>query len=138
MDNDTTAPPSTARTAATALVKLLVRMEGAPACAPLLTSLTIWTVSNSGVISGHFHDTSPKHDVGSEVLQAAQALFGGEITPTGDRYDAGHAWHILSTTVAGAPVKLRAPVAAGSVEAELRERIAELEAAVAAGQGATR
>ncbi|WP_030659782.1 MULTISPECIES: hypothetical protein [Streptomyces] len=126
-----TSPPRTQATAATALVKLLVRTEHDPAIGPLLPAVT-WTISMSARVTGSFYHYGHRRDAGAEFLQAARSLLGGEISSTLDRYDSDYAWHILSTTVAGVPVTLKAPVASASVEAQLRQRIRELEAAAAA------
>ncbi|MFE5675071.1 hypothetical protein ACFQ7B_07725 [Streptomyces erythrochromogenes] len=131
MSHDTVPPLCPTTMAATALVKLSVRMEHDPACGPLLSAIT-WTVSMSGRITGSYYHYGHRRESGAEFLQAARSLLGGEITPTLDRYGADHAWHVLSTTVAGVPVVLKAPVSSLSVEAQLRQRIAELEAAAAA------
>lgn len=116
-----------ARTAATALAELLLQLEESPACEPLLTGSIIWSVSAFGQISGHLYETAR----GAGALEAFRLLLGGEITPTCDRYGSEFYWHSIARTVDGVPVELRAPVAAASVEAQLRKRIAELEDVVA-------
>lgn len=136
MNNDSTPAPAQPRTTvatATALVKLLVRAEADPAFAPMLTDV-VWVVGPlTGIRGSSYLDTRP--GTGQQLLEAARALFGGDIAPTGDRYNDNHWWHCLTTTVAGVPVTLRVPVTQASVEAQLRERIAELEAAAACGVG---
>ncbi|MEU6294862.1 hypothetical protein [Streptomyces erythrochromogenes] len=116
-----------ARTAAIALAELLLQLEESPACEPLLTGSIIWTVDAFGRISGHLYETAR----GAGALEAFRLLFGGETVPTSDRYGSEFYWHSIARTVDGVPVDLRAPVAAASVEAGLRQRIAELEALVA-------
>ncbi len=114
-----------ARTAAIALSGLLLQLEESPACEPLLTGSIIWFVNGLGEIFGHLYDGTS----GAGALEAFRSLVGGEITPTSDRYGTECYWHSIARTFDGVPVLLRAPVA--SVEAQLRQRIAELEALVA-------
>ncbi|WP_030387038.1 hypothetical protein [Streptomyces sp. NRRL S-241] len=125
----TPAPAPTAPALATALVKLLVRAEADPACADLITD-TLWMVSaRSTHIKGYA--TALATGTGEQLLEAARALLGGEIAPTTERLGTDHLYYELTTTVAGVPVHLRAPVPEDSVETQLRQRIAELEAEIA-------
>ncbi|WP_405710000.1 hypothetical protein OG264_15925 [Streptomyces xanthophaeus] len=127
MTNNT---PITSAAAATALVKLLVRAEGDPACAPLLANV-VWTISGSQTrITGSYYPyLSGEAPTGAILLEAARALLGGTLDVTTDQYDGQHMWHNLATTVAGVPVSLRAPVLTSSVVPRLLQRIADLERA---------
>ncbi|MER6197988.1 hypothetical protein ABT234_11570 [Streptomyces sp. NPDC001586] len=124
------AQPPNAKALVAALGELLTRAEAAPGCAPLLAD-TMWLVSGPTARLRGYADNFAHRETGQQVLEAARALLGGEIAPTSEWCGDGHRYYNLTTTVAAVEVILRAPVPEASVEAQLRERIADLVAAAA-------
>ncbi|MEV7584426.1 hypothetical protein [Streptomyces erythrochromogenes] len=144
MSNDSTlpttaGPPRTAQSAVL-LNRLVLRAERDRDLAVLFTAL-YWTISPVGpwALSGTLYPYSPtpSEDHGRRLLDLAAGLFGGTAAEESERYDDKYAWHQLEFTYGGQLVKLRAAVHVESVEQQLRARIAELEAAAAAGPAAS-
>ncbi|MFB7171119.1 hypothetical protein ACFCYM_09895 [Streptomyces sp. NPDC056254] len=130
-------PPRTVQAAAL-LNRLVLRAERDRDLATLMTAL-YWTIPPVGpnTLSGSLYPYSSAvghKDHGQRLLDLAAALFGGTPADEGERYDDKYTWHQLKFTYGGLQVTLRAAVHNEVVEQRLRARIAELEAAAAAGQ----
>lgn len=127
-DTDPTATP-TAREAALALIELLDSTGGQPEFATLHDE-AFWRIrGTSGELIGRMYVS---HTDGNalKLLESWQEKLGGTIAPTGEKYTDNWAWYALTITVSGVPVSVQVPVEQPEIEQQLRDRIAELEAAL--------
>lgn len=123
---------TTARDAAVALSALLDLVDGesAPEFA-LLRNEMFWRIrGRQNELTGSLYEHDAK---GPELLEAWRQRFGGEIRSTTEKHYDNWFWHALKTEIDGVPVALKVPVEQPDVEQQLRDRIAELEAALHRG-----
>lgn len=120
-----------ARAVSVALTTLLDLMDGDPAPQfALLRNKAHWFLSSrSGRLTGSVYAYDTTGD-GLELLEAWREKLGGAIEPTAEAYSDGLVYYALTTEIDGVPVVLKTPVKQPDVEQQLRDRIAELEAAL--------
>ena len=126
-----TASPSPVGAAA-ALLSVLTATADDPALAGLHSPRAIWLLRPTEVTCNLLY-TYTDH---TALLTHCTSRFGGTVKQ-GDRVDADLVEQPLTAEWDGLSLRIHIPVASQSVEAQLRARIAELEAAVAAGPAVT-
>lgn len=125
---------TTARDAAVALIALLDLVGDEPEFASLCDETYWFFRGRSGELSGRFYNAyGSKLSEGSQVLELWRQRLGGEVQPTTEKYTDNSVYYELKTEIGGVPVSLKVPVEKPDVEQQLRDRIAELEAALDGG-----
>lgn len=116
-------------TAATALVDLITMLHTDPLARPLLDGSMgpMYFVRSHGGLSVRLRNPAK----GNEQLAAAQALFGGELTP-GSSHSPDVEEYLLTSTWQAVPLRLYVEVDREDELAELRKQVADLRAAQAA------
>lgn len=123
-----------ARAVSVALTNLLDFIDSDPAPEfTLLRDKAYWSLSaRSGRLTGSMYAHDSRRD-GLKLLEAWQEKLGGTVEPTTEKYSDGIVYYALTTEIDRVPVVLKMPVEKPDIEQQLRDRIAELEAALQRG-----
>lgn len=113
--------------AASALASFLTTTAEEPALAAFHSATTIWVISTTR-ISCNLTYTYTDH---TALLAYCTERFGGTIT-TGSRVNSDLVEQVLTTDFDDLQLQIRVSVPSKSIEAQLQEQIAELEARIAA------
>lgn len=123
--------PSRSTITAAALVALLMETADVPELARLHDPEVFWRMYEGSLMAAFYSVND-----GPQILAATQQYFGGEIKP-GTSHGIHTVQKVLHTVWHGVPFEIGVPVPKVDEVAELRNQIAELQAAAAAGARVT-